>query len=97
MYAAILLMIAASQEPQLKQPDAANFANWKYFENAKLRQVAPTIMELSQATPAGCAIPLLHAQRDETTTKSNMPLIQPNSQHTMPIVAPVPVCQGFGK
>jgi hypothetical protein len=90
--AAILLLIAVSQEPRLK-----SFQNLDYLKHLKLQMTGKVLEADARPTSGGCAIPLLNALRDDKSGDSKMPILKPQGEFKMPIITPVPVCENFGK
>jgi hypothetical protein len=90
--AAILLLIAVSQEPRLK-----SFQNLNYLAHVKLQMPGRVLEAKAQPASGGCAIPLLNALKDDRVGDSKMPIRKPRGDFKMPIITPVPVCENIGK
>ena len=97
MHLALLLMLAAWQELQTKPAAPAFGNNFKNFPSKLTIPAGSARLKVEpRAAPGNCAIPLLNALKEDTS-QSNMPVLKPRGEFKMPIVAPVPVCEGFGR
>ena len=90
----ILLLITASQEPQVLARHKLATDAFSRVKFSAPRNPSEIVIK-AEGSSGNCSIPLLEVLKDKTV-QSKMPVLKPEGQFTMPIITPK-VCENWTK